>query len=346
MKILPTASFGVVLALVTSISAGASEPVRIPLASTFPGHLPLIGEAAQNLVATIERVSGGSLVFDLNEPGVLVPAAETVNAVSDGRVAAAWAGAGWFAGRDSAFNMFSTLPFGPDIGEYLAWMYHGGGLELAHELFHAEGVHNIPCAIIPPEASGWFHREITAVEDLKGLKMRFFGLGARVMQKLGVETQQLAPGDILKALQDNRIDAAEFSLPIMDKMLGFEQVAKFYYFPGWHQQATFFDLYLNLDQWQGLSEQHRALIEVACGDTIRAMIARGEAGQWKVLKDLQAQGIQLKRWPPEILVALEDAWHEVLAEESEANPNFQRVYQSYAQFRSDYRIWRHLSYLQ
>ena len=36
----------------------------------------------------------------------------------------------------------------------------------------------LPCGIIAPETSGWFKKEISAVEDLKGLNMRFFGLGA------------------------------------------------------------------------------------------------------------------------------------------------------------------------
>ena len=54
---------------------------------------------------------------------------------------------------------------------------------------------------IAPETSGWFRNEIKSVEELKGLKMRFFGLGAQVMQKLGVSTQLLAAADIYPALE-------------------------------------------------------------------------------------------------------------------------------------------------
>ena len=129
------------------------------------------------------------------------------------------------------------------------------------------------------------------------------------------------------------------------KRLGFEEAAEYYYFPGWHQQATFFDLYVHLDQWNKLTDQHKAIIDVACGDMIRAMIARGEAAQWEVLKSLQRRGIQLKRWPAEVLVALENNWYQVVREESAANPNFARVYKSYADFRANYDIWRYLSYL-
>jgi TRAP-type mannitol/chloroaromatic compound transport system substrate-binding protein len=123
-------------------------------------------------------------------------------------------------------------------------------------------------------------------------------------------------------------------------------VAKYYYFPGWHQQATLFDLYINSARWSGLSDSQREVIELACGDTMRQMIAAGEARQWQALNELRAQGVQIKRWAPENLVAFENAWRQVAAEESEANPNFSKVYASYTQFRSDYAFWKYVGYLQ
>jgi len=346
-KSLIALAFGVLTASTAVCVAqnAAQDSVVIDVASTFPGSLPLIGEGAYRLAEKVERASGGEIRLKLHEPGSLVAAADTVNAVSDGRIPAAWAGAGWFASKDSAFNMFSSVPFGPGMGEYLAWMYNGDGLNLAREMFEQRGVHNIPCIIIPPEASGWFRNEIKSVADLKGLKMRFFGLGAKVMEKLGAVTQQLPPGDILKAFESGAIDAAEFSLPAMDLPLGLHKVAKYYYFPGWHQQATLFDLYINKAKWDSLSEKHKAIIEQSCGDTMREMIAKGEANQWVALKEIQGLGVRSKRWPPKILIALENAWQEVVAEESERSANFKRIYDSYAQFRKNYAIWRYLGSL-
>ena len=329
-----------------SAAIAGEQKITINVASTFPGDMPVLGEVSRGLPEKVLRASGGDLVFKFHEPGVLVPGAETVNAVASGKVVAAWAGAGWFASKDSAFNMFSSVPFGPGLGEYLAWMYRGGGLEMAREMFHAHGVHNIPCGLIPPEASGWFQKEIKSVDDLKGLRMRFFGLGAKVMQKLGVQTSQLPPGEILEALKSGALDATEFSLPAMDKPLGFYTVAKFYYFPGWHQQATLFDLYINQKVWDSLTDRHKAIVEIACGDTMRDMIADGEAAQWKAMKEMQAEGVRLKRWPPEILVAFDNAWKEVVVEESAKNANFKRVFDSYTDFRDNYAIWRHFNYLQ
>jgi TRAP-type mannitol/chloroaromatic compound transport system substrate-binding protein len=331
-------------AQVTAVEAQQAK-TRLSFASTFPASMVLIGEAATRLPAKIARASGGELDFVFHGPGELVPAARTLHAVADGTVDAGWGGAGWFTDVDTAFNMFSSVPFGPGIGEYMAWMYYGGGLAFAREMFAKHNLHNIPCAVIPPEASGWFRKEIASVNDLRGLKMRFFGLGARVMEKLGVTTKLLAPGEILQALQSGELDATEFSLPAMDQKLGFQKVAKYYYFPGWHQQATFFDLYINKQKWEALPDRHKAIVELACGDTVREAIAEGEAAQWKAMTEMQEAGVQIRRWPPEIVAAMESAWNEVVTEESARNPTFRRVYESYDSFRSNYAIWREHAYL-
>lgn len=335
----------ILLAVPSTAPAVDTPPVELHIASTFPTAMPILGSVSSRLAERVDRMSGGQLRLIPHEPNDLVPAAETVTAVAEGRVDAAWAGAGWFAGRDSAFNMFSSVPFGPGMGEYLAWMYHGGGLDMAREMFAEHGVYNVPCGIIPPEASGWFLEEIETVEDLNGLRMRFFGLGARIMQRFGVETQQLPPGEILAELEAGRLDATEFSLPAMDQPLGFSTMMKYYYFPGWHQQATLFDLYISLPVWNALSDSERAMIEVGCGDMMRAMIAEGEAKQWQAMQEMRAQGVELRRWPAEILVAFEDAWLEIVTEESAANPSFARVWASYSEFRENYAVWRHFSFL-
>jgi TRAP-type mannitol/chloroaromatic compound transport system substrate-binding protein len=332
----------------TQAAAGGAEmqAVQMNLASVYPTSLTLVGEAVPKLAEKIRRASGGKIDLRVFEPGALVPGLESIQAVSKGSVDIAWSSPGFFAGTDSAFNMFSAVPFGPDMPEYLAWMYHGGGLALQNEMFAQHDIHTIICGIQPPEASGWFRKEINSVADLKGLKMRFFGLGAKVMERLGVATQLLAPGDIFQALQLGTIDATEFSNPSLDEKLAFYQVAKYYYFPAWHQQASIIDLFVNKKKWDALPDQSKAIIENACGDMVRQIMAEGEATQWKAMKDMRDKhGVVIKRWSPEIMDAYRKAWEEVVAEESAANPNFKRVYDSYLEFRSNYALWRDYGYL-
>ena len=336
-----------VLALSAAMPVLAQDKkVKINVANNFPNSLPIIGEAGPKYAERVKRVSAGNIEMKFHEPGALVPALQSIQAVSKGSVDAAWSSPGFFSGTDSAFNMFSTVPFGPAIPEYLAWMYYGGGLELQNEMFHKHNIHAIPCGIHAPEASGWFRKEIKSVNDLKGLKMRFFGLGAKVMEEMGVSTQLLAPGDIFQALQLGTIDATEFSMPVLDQRQGFYQVAKFYYFPGWHQQASIIDLFINKAKWDSFTDQQKAIFEVTCGDMIREIAAWSEAVQYKALREMRDKnGVKIMRWSPEILKAYEKAWVTVVTEESAANPNFKRVWDSYSKFRADYDIWREHGYL-
>jgi TRAP-type mannitol/chloroaromatic compound transport system substrate-binding protein len=324
-----------------------AQKVKLNVANNFPNSLPIVGEAGPRYAERVKRVSAGTLELKFHEPGALVPALQSIQAVSKGSVDAAWSSAGFYSGTDSTFNMFSTVPFGPAIPEYLAWYYFGGGKELATEMFAQHGIHPIACGIHAPEASGWFRKEIKGVNDLKGLKMRFFGLGAKVMERLGVSTQLLAPGDIFQALQLGTIDATEFSMPVLDQKQGFHQVAKFYYFPGWHQQASFFHLFVNKAKWDALSDQHKAMLEVACGDTLREVAAQSEALQFKAMREMRDKnGVKIMRWSPEIMKAYEKAWGEVVADETGKNPNFKKVWESYSKFRADYAVWRENGYLQ
>jgi len=335
-----------VLALAGSPAWAQDKKVRLNVANNFPNSLPIVGEAGPRLAERIKRASGGSIEMKFHEPGAMVPAMQSIQAAAKGSVDAAWSSPGFYAGTDTVFNMFSTVPFGPTIPEYLAWMYYGGGRQLQTEMFDKHGLHVIPCGMHAPEASGWFRKEIKSVNDLKGLKMRFFGFGAKVMEKLGVSTQLLAPGDIFQALQLGTIDATEFSMPALDQKQGFHQVAKYYYFPGWHQQASIVALFINKERWNGLSDAQRALMEMACGDMVRDMAAHSESAQFKAMQEMRDKnGVKIMRWSPEILKAYEKAWGEVVTEESAKNANFKKVWDSYSKFRADYAIWREHGYL-
>ncbi len=243
------------------------------------------------------------------------------------------------------FNIFSAIPFGPATEEYLAWMRHGGGLELQDKLYAEHNLKSVLCGVVTPEAAGWFRKEITAVDDLKGLKMRFAGLGARVIGKLGVSPQLLAPGDIYMALETGALDATEFSTPAADLGLGFHEIADYYYFPGWQQQSAFAQMLLNLEAWNGLSDGHRTAIETACDATITRTLAAGEAAQAGALAEIAAKGTEIRRLPDDVLAALEGAWSETVAEISAESASFAEAWDSYQAFRESYRRWREIGYL-
>ena len=341
-----------VIAAAASVALGAGtavaqdKKVRLQMQSNFASTLALLGPNANYTVEQIKKLSAGSIDIKFFEPGALVPASQAFDSVASGALDAAWATPGFWTGKDIAFAVFSTVPFGPGLGEYLAWMKHGGGEQLMQALYAKYNIHAVMCHLIPPEASGWFRKEIKTLEDLKGLKMRFFGLGANVMQKLGVSTQLLQAGEIFQALQLGTIDATEFSMPVMDLSLGFHQVAKFYYFPGWHQQATFGDLIINKAKWDSLSPHQKAVVEASCDQTILRGISLGEALQPKAMIEIEGKGVKLMTWGPEFLAAFKKAWDEVAVEQSAKSPEFKKAWDSLSKFRKEYAIWKDRGYLQ
>ena len=318
--------------------------IRWVMASAFPARLKQFGSGGQRFAATLARISGGTIEISFSEPDAGMPAREVFAAVKAGKAESGWAVASYWADEMPAASFFSAVPFGPGAGEFLAWMRFGGGQGLYDELYARHGVKGLPCAIAAPEASGWFRNEITSAADLKGLKMRFFGLGARVMGKFGVVTE-LPQGDIFAAFAGGELDAIEYSMPAVDVDLGFDRVAKHYYFPGWHQQSTIVELLVNLDKWNGLADRQRGLIEAACGDTMQYTLAEGEAIQAGALSQLRARGVEIHRWSPELLIAFGKAWSEVAAEAAAADAGFRRAWESLQAFRETHAAWRDLGYL-
>ncbi len=332
------------VSLITALGLTGGAAGALDMTSVYPASFPIIGEIGSEIGDKVSALTAGSLTLTFHEPGALVPAGEAWDAVSTGAVDAAWYSPGFAQGIIPSAAMFSAVPFGPEAPEYLAWYYYGGGEVLWDEITERHGVKSILCATLPPEASGWFRQPIEAVADLEGKTMRFFGLGARVMEKLGVATQTLPVGDTVPALELGTIDAAEVSMPALDLRLGMADYAKHYYFPGWHQQTTLITLLVNREIWDQLSAREQLAVEEVCAAAVARSLAQGEALQFAALEALKDEGVTLHRWSPQILAAMQSAWSEVVTELSE-DADFARVWDSYTAFRESYAKWRDLGYM-
>src|SRR5438309_5371488 len=102
---------------------------------------------------------------------------------------------------------------------------------------------------------GWFGKEMSSVDDMKDLKMRIGGFAGQVMAKLGVVPQQIAGGDIYPALEKGTIDAAEWVGPYDDQKLGFNKIAKHYYYPGWWENGSTPEAFVNAKAWESLPKE-------------------------------------------------------------------------------------------
>lgn len=319
--------------------AAAADPVRMTLQYHFNPVLPVLGDAAQHFTDVVNRIGEGQIRMRTYEAGKLVPTFETLDAVRDGTMDAALGWPGYFMGKIPALTLFSAVPFGPNADEYVAWMMDGNGKELANELFEKNGVHATFCGVIPAEASGWFRNEIKTVEDLKGLKLRYAGLGGEALARLGASVTVLAAGEIFPNLEKGVIDATEFSMPSIDKNLGFYKIAKHYYFPGWHQPGSTAFLMVNKEKWDGMSDLQQGLLETACESTVAYELATAYSQQGEAMAFYREEGVQIHTWSDELLEAFRKASDEVMAEQSAADADFKRILEDQQAFLKELRGW-------
>ena len=328
------------IAVITSTAAIAAE---INLQSAFPKGLPVVGPAADRFAENVSTVTGGEVSFTHLGAGELSPPTEILDNVGSGAIEAAWSYAAYSSGKVPAAALFGSIPFGPDAIKYVSWVHHGGGLELWRESYADLNVVPMPCGVIISEAGGWYTKEINEPKDLKGLNIRIGGLGGKILGKLGANAMSLPVGEISTSLETGRLDATELSFPLVDKLLGFDKVAKNYYFPGWHQPSGFIEFYMNKDKWEKLSAAHKSAIEQACADVNLWSIGMASAGQGEALQGFKDNGVDIKRFPDSVIAALKTAADEVYAEQSAEDPLFKKVLDSYNAYSEAYDEYRALS---
>lgn len=325
--------------------AAAQERVRWQVPMSFASTLTALGDTMPWVADQLRTVTGGNIDLQVAEPGAVVPALSIFENVSTGAIDAGYSWMGYEIGQVPAAALFGATPFGLESGEFLAWMNFHGGRELLNETFAPYNVYPIPCGTISPEAAGWFKEPVNSPEDLQGLKFRAAGVGGEIMTEYGMSVTMLPGGELYQALETGVLDATEFSLPTVDEQLGFHQVAKNYYLPGWHQPSTNQFLYVNLDVWNGLEDQTKATIEMACMAGNAMAIAKAEALQGAVLKRFEEQGVTLQVYSDEMLKGFYDTTKQVMERRSAENEMFGKVYASMMTFQEELAPWKEKGYL-
>ena len=318
------------LILVPGVSSARAEtaPVVLVTPLVYGTHMPGLGNSATELARLVKERSGGSLQLDLKQPGDGTTPDEILDKVSDGKVDAGFSTASFWAAKLPAAALFAGFPFGPDAKTYLDWFDNGNGRSLYQEMYDHAGlkVHVMPCAFGGAEAGGWFAKEIKSKDDLKGLRMRIFGLGARVMAEVGATTVLLPGGKIASAFDKKEIDAAELYTPAVDIEEGLKEKVKLIYMPGWHQPETVLELIVNKDRWDGLTAEHRALLDGACKTMLQQSLADSARLQAEALAEMTAKdGVRILTWPDDVLAALKDAWGKVAKDEGDQDYFFRFV---------------------
>jgi TRAP-type mannitol/chloroaromatic compound transport system substrate-binding protein len=338
---------GILFMLILFVLPGHAK-VILKLQSGLPLALPVLGSNVNWIAEKVKEATNGEVLITVFEPGKIVGAMEILEAVSKGQIEAGYTPSGFWEGKMSGAAFFTAVPFGPEIPEYIAWMFHGNGLKLYQEMYDSAGykVKVLPTTIMSAETSGWYRKKINSPADLKGLNIRFFGLGGKVMKKLGASVSLLPGSEIFPALERGAIDATEFSVPTVDTRMGFYKIAKYNYFPGWHQPSTINEVLINKTTWDKLSKAHQTLIEMVCMAAMTYSIAHSEGAQGKVIKEnKEKHGVENIYWSKDMLDLFNKTWLEVAEEEAAKDAFFKKVWLDLKAFRAEYKSWLDLGFL-
>ncbi len=289
-------------------------------------------------------MSGGRIEIQIFAAGELVPAFEVLDAVSRGTIQLGHSAPIYWRGKLPAAQIFGSIPFGMLADEFNAWVYHGGGMELWREAYAAQNVVPFLAGQTGPQMGGWFNREINSVDDLVGLKMRIPGLGGEVMQRAGVLPVNLPGSEIYTALQTGAIDATEWVGPYNDLAFGLHEAASYYYYPGWQEPSGQLELLVSAEAYASLSEELQEIVAVACMAEADFVFAEFNTRNNQALKTLiEEHGVELRRFPDDVLAALKSYSTEVMDELADSDPLLARVYDSYRTFAADIATWMNAS---
>ena len=308
-----------------------SPVIEWRLATSWPKNLPGLGMAPENFAQKVNLMSNGRLHISVYGAGELMPALSVFDGVSEGKVQMAHSASYYWKGKAPAAQFFSSIPFGLNAQQMNAWLYHGGGMELWQEVYQPFGIIPMAGGNTGVQMGGWFNQPINSIEDLNGLKMRLPGIGGEVLKQVGgVPVEELAGRELYGALQSGAIDAAEWVGPYNDLPLGLYQVAKFYYYPGWHEPGSNMEFMVNQQAFLALPDDLQQIIITAARAVNQDMLDDYTQGHIEALNTLvNDHNVQLKRFPEEVIAQLKSARDTVLYAEAEKDPMFKKVLQAY-----------------
>ncbi|MEP7728801.1 TRAP transporter substrate-binding protein [Marinomonas primoryensis] len=321
-----------------------AETIHWKMVTTWPKNFPGLGTGAEALAKNIKAMSNGRLDIKVYAAGELVPALEVFDTVSRGTAEMGHAASYYWKGKVPAAQFFTTVPFGLTALEFNAWIEYGGGLKLWEEIYAPFNLIPMPAGNPGVQMGGWFNKEINSLADFQGLKMRMPGLGGEVLKKVGASPINLPGSEIFTALQTGTIDATEWVGPYNDLAFGLYKVAKYYYYPGWHEPGSAVEAIFNKDAFNALPSDLQAIVRSAVQQANLSMLSEFTARNNAALQTLvNEHHVILKPYPQDLLLALKKASDETLEEVAANDPESQKVYDSFKKFLDSVSAWHDVS---
>lgn len=285
-------------------------------------------EVEKEFVNRVKELSAGRLVLELYPPGGLVPTMEMHDAVSKGVFELMKTYDPYYMGKEPALAFIASVPAGfTDAWQYEVWFWELGGIELARRAYEKFNMYYIAPTVYGPEFQ---HSKvpIRTIADYKGKKARFVGMALSVAEKLGVAVTPMPTADVYPALEKGVIDFADRGGLAANWEVGLQEVTKYIIMPGWHQPATATSYVANMDAWNELPDDLKAILEVAAREASANLFALNHVRDFRALQKFKDYGIEVIMLPEADVRAIRKVAMEVWADYAAKSPLANEIYQS------------------
>jgi TRAP-type mannitol/chloroaromatic compound transport system substrate-binding protein len=318
----------------------AQKARRLKMVTDWPAGSPGLQSSAERLAQRMSSATEGRIEVEVFPAGTFVRALETFDAVGDG-VADMYHSAEYYWEKKSpAFSFFAAVPFGFTANELFAWVHYGGGQELWDTLSAQFNIKPFLCCNTGTQMGGWCTREIASLQQLKGLRYRMPGLGGEVLRRLGAIVVNVPGGNIVASLKSGAIEGSEWVGPWPDLAMGLQNVAAYYYYPGFHEPGTGITLGINKRVWESFDVSTRRVIEDGSAAEYARSLAEFNANNAMSLRKLRSEGIvKVLKFDDSILKELYRVSRDVIDELSSRDELSKKVYASYQQFLPSIIDW-------
>ena len=313
-KFLRTGALGAA-AVPLAAPAIAQDVRQWRMVTAWPRNLPGPGVAAQMLADRITTLSGGRIQVTLYPAGEIVPGNGVFDAVSEGTADLYHAVPAYWGSKSRGILLFGSQPFGLRADEQIGWLYHGGGQALYDEMYARFNLKPFLCGNSGPQWGGWFRNEIASVEDLRGLRFRTTGLASDMCARIGMAAEAMSGPAMFQALQTGALDAGEFIGPWTDSALGYQQVAKNYYWPGVGEPSSAEECAVNAEVFNELPDDLKGAVEMACQSLYNPVWTEYTTRHAESLRRLVAEdGVVVRMFPEDVIAAMGAAAIEIVDE--------------------------------
>ncbi|WP_273522858.1 TRAP transporter substrate-binding protein DctP [Rhodosalinus sediminis] len=314
-----------------AIATAQGQTTTWRIQTSWPGGAGL--QVFREWCESIVEKTGGELAFEPFGANDVVGDFQLYDAVKNGVLEAVNPFTIYAQGIIPAATFLTSYPLGlRNPHEWDVFYYSLGGLEIARELYAAQGMHFVGPVHHGPNI---IHSKvpIRSIDDFAGRKMRLpGGMVAEVFTEIGAETTVLPGSEIFPALEKGTIDVADYVGPAVNYALGFSQVTDYIVMgpPGFmslYQPVDLMDITVGQAAWDALSPQMKQFVEMEThvySDMHHAAIQKADQEAWP---KFEADGVEVTRLSQGDVELMTEVAIPIWFDYARRDPNSARIFQ-------------------